>query len=254
MHPILAWLGWWEITAVCVIVLILFWSTRLPNIARGLRQGIEEFGKTIGEASSDNEKESGLVYEALTQDNRTAEFVYPHKLDFSPVSTVILFIAQGFGVGRIPFVPGTFGSIVGLLWFALLLLPGSFWVFLGGAIAAILVSVWVCGAAERLLQRRDPPSVVLDEIIAVPFCFLVWVAASFFRDGQMPSPRFFFGPDNWLLTLGVFVAFRFFDVIKPWPVRQSQKLAGGWGVTMDDVLAAGYVNLATGAALLIFSR
>ena len=53
---------------------------------------------------------------------------------------------------------------------------------------------------------------------------------------------YFFSAQTWPLTLGVFVAFRFFDVAKPWPVYQSQSLPGGWGVTIDDVLAAVYVN------------
>ena len=47
---------------------------------------------------------------------------------------------------------------------------------------------------------------------------------------------------TWPLTLGVFALFRFFDVVKPWPVRQSQALPGGWGITVDDALAAVYVN------------
>jgi len=170
------------------------------------------------------------------------------------VSRLALFLAQGFGVGRIPCAPGTFGSLLGLLWFALLLLPGNLWVFLGGTITASFLSVWVCGVAERLLQRRDPPSIVLDEIVAVPLCFVAWVGHLFFKTGAMPAAELFWGANTWLLTLGVFAAFRFFDVAKPWPVRQSQKLPGGWGVTLDDVLAAGYVNLATGAVLLIFSR
>ena len=95
---------------------------------------------------------------------------------------------------------------------------------------------------------------MLDEIVAVPLCFAVWVGYFFFKNEVMPAPEYFFTPSTWLPTLGVFVAFRFFDVLKPWPVRQSQNLPGGWGVTLDDVLAAGYVNLATGAVLLIFSR
>ncbi|HWH69205.1 MAG TPA: phosphatidylglycerophosphatase A, partial [Candidatus Sulfotelmatobacter sp.] len=51
--------------------------------------------------------------------------------------------------------------------------------------------------------------------------------------------------EAWLGTLGIFVAFRFFDVAKPWPVRQSQSLPGGLGITIDDALAAVYVNLVT---------
>jgi phosphatidylglycerophosphatase A len=46
-----------------------------------------------------------------------------------------------------------------------------------------------------------------------------------------------------MLVAGVFAAFRLFDILKPWPVRQSQVLPGGWGITIDDLLAAVYVNL-----------
>jgi phosphatidylglycerophosphatase A len=170
------------------------------------------------------------------------------------MQVLILWLAQGLGVGRIPVAPGTFGSLLGLLWFALLLLPRNLGLFLGGAIGAVFVSVWVCGEAERALQRRDAPSIVLDEIVAVPFCFAIWVGHFFFKNGAMPGPEYFFGANTWLLTLGVFAAFRFFDVLKPWPVRQSQKLPGGWGVTVDDVLAAVYVNVVTVAASFIFPR
>jgi phosphatidylglycerophosphatase A len=52
-----------------------------------------------------------------------------------------------------------------------------------------------------------------------------------------------------LSSIGIFALFRFFDILKPWPVRQSQKLPGGWGVTVDDVLAAGYVNIVALVAL-----
>ena len=95
-----------------------------------------------------------------------------------PVSAglVKLWIAQGFGVGRIPRAPGTFGSLVGVLWFGLLLMPGSMGIFIGGTIAAIALSVWLCGAGEQLLGQKDPGSVVLDEIAALPVCFLGWVA------------------------------------------------------------------------------
>jgi phosphatidylglycerophosphatase A len=54
---------------------------------------------------------------------------------------------------------------------------------------------------------------------------------------------------NWLLGLGIFLAFRLFDIWKPWPVRQSQMLPGGWGITVDDVLAAIFVCL----IVLLFS-
>jgi phosphatidylglycerophosphatase A len=150
-----------------------------------------------------------------------------------------LWIAQGFGLGRIPFAPGTFGSFAGLLWFALLLWPGN-------------LRFYLLGTAESILHRTDPPSVVLDEIIAIPVCFTGWVVWVLFQSHAMPSLEFFF-IRNWLPTLGVIGVFRLFDVIKPWPVRQSQNLPGGWGVTVDDILAAVYVNAAV-LSVLFFTR
>jgi phosphatidylglycerophosphatase A len=163
---------------------------------------------------------------------------------------VKLWVAQGFGVGRIPVAPGTFGSVAGVLWFGLLLLTGSVWLFIAGTIAAIALSVWLCGAAEKILGQTDPGSVVLDEIAAMPVCFLGWVALLVCKTNELPRAAHFFSAHTWPLTLGVFVAFRFFDVAKPWPVYQSQSLPGGWGVTIDDVLAAVYVNL---VVLLVYA-
>jgi phosphatidylglycerophosphatase A len=163
---------------------------------------------------------------------------------------IILWLAQGFGVGRIPFAPGTFGSAVGFLWVLVLVRIGNFWLYLAGLILGVFLSIWLSGAAEKILKRTDPPSVVLDEIAAMPLCFLVWVAGAWFRSGQLPAPESFVSSQNWFRTVIVFVLFRFFDIAKPWPVRQSQKLPGGWGVTVDDLLAALYVAALT----LLFVR
>ncbi len=153
-----------------------------------------------------------------------------------------LWIAQGFGIGRIPVAPGTFGSLVGLVWFGLLLLTGSLWLFTGGTVAGIALSVWLCGFAEQRLGRKDPGSVVLDEIVAMPICFGAWIAAYGWAHGDLPHPGWLFTWPNAAWTVGIFLGFRVFDIVKPWPVRQSQSLPGGLGVTVDDVLAALYVN------------
>ncbi|MGH7969228.1 MAG: phosphatidylglycerophosphatase A family protein [Limisphaerales bacterium] len=160
-----------------------------------------------------------------------------------------LWVAEGFGVGRIPWAPGTFGSVVGIAWFWVLLAGGGYLVFMAGLVAGIALSVWLCGVAEERLGKKDPSSVVLDEISAMPLCFvaLVWLHA---RHGGWPEPAYFFSDGNWLSILGVFAAFRLFDVWKPWPVHQSQALPRGWGITVDDQLAALYVNAAT---LIIWS-
>jgi phosphatidylglycerophosphatase A len=156
---------------------------------------------------------------------------------------IILWLAQGFGVGRITFAPGTFGSLVGLMWFWILLLPKSPLIFILGICASIFISVWLCGSGEKILNQSDPGSIVMDEIIAVPICFGSWLALLFFKKGVWPAPEYFFSEKNWLMTIGIFILFRIFDVAKPWPVKQSQSLPGGWGVTVDDVLAALYVNV-----------
>jgi len=152
-----------------------------------------------------------------------------------------LWIAQGFGVGRIPIAPGTFGSIVGLGWFAVLLCAHSWAIFIVGNLLAVALSVWLCGGAERILNRRDPGSVVLDEIVAMPICFIGWLAIVWWPQHHWPGVEFFWV--RWPSTIGVFALFRLFDVLKPWPVRQSQNLWGGLGITVDDVLAAVYVNI-----------
>ncbi len=158
-----------------------------------------------------------------------------------------LWIAQGFGAGWAP-APGTFGSLVGLGWCALLLSTHSWTLFALGNVAAFALSVWLCGEGEKILQRKDPGSVVLDEIAAMPLCFVVWMLAAPPTPVGQPDLKFFCR--HWPGALVIFGLFRLFDVWKPWPVRQSQQLPGGWGVTVDDTLAAGYVNLVFGAALI----
>lgn len=155
----------------------------------------------------------------------------------------ILWLAQGCGLGRIPWAPGTFGSLGGLLWVCLLLLPGSLLVYILITLLSILASVWICQRAEGILKLRDPSSVVIDEIVALPICFLPWVINLWQETGTMPPPDFMAYDRNWLPTMILFVLFRVFDIVKPWPCGASQKWPGGWGVTMDDILAGIYVAL-----------
>lgn len=237
--------GGWEIVLVIALVLVLFGARKLPEIAKGLGTGFREFQDATNDLREElGVKETGLVHEALTCDNRTAEFVYPRRTERSEFfRSMILFIAQGFGAGRIPFAPGTFGSVVGLLWFAALLATKRFELFVLGALAGGWLSVWVCGAAERILKQKDPSSVVIDEIIAMPFCFLPWVTAGWLKTGVLPAVETLLTGRGMVFSAVIFGLFRLFDIWKPWPVRQSQGLSGGWGVTVDDVLAACYVAL-----------
>ena len=94
-----------------------------------------------------------------------------------------------------------------------------------------------------MLGKKDPGSVVIDEIAAMPACFGSWLALFAQQHRAFPGPGEVFLWGHGALVVSVFLAFRAFDVLKPWPVRQSQCLRGGWGITIDDFLAALYVNL-----------
>ncbi len=234
MH-LAAFFGGWEILLVIAVVLMLivFGAKKWPDLLNGLGRGVKEFRKASDEVTSELQRASGQ------EQNPDA-----------PKFSVRVFVAQGFGIGRIPFAPGTFGSFLGLAWFALLIATGNFWAYLAGCIEGIAFSIWLCDDAEKILDETDPGSVVLDEIIAIPFCFLPWVASLWMNGGTFPTVgNFFTGTALWK-TLAVVALFRLFDIWKPWPIRQIQRLPGGWGVTVDDLLAAVYVA----AISLIFLR
>ncbi|MDX1953554.1 MAG: phosphatidylglycerophosphatase A [Verrucomicrobiota bacterium] len=153
-------------------------------------------------------------------------------------------VAQGFGVGKIQIAPGTFGTLLGYPLLALLLLTQNWvcwWLGLGGM---ALLAVWTSSVAERVLRHKDPGSVVIDEIVAMPLClaaFLYFESAG--DDGVLMKPREVFSLIYFPVLAAHFILFRIFDIWKPWPVRQSQRLPNGWGITVDDLLAALYVNL-----------
>jgi phosphatidylglycerophosphatase A len=154
----------------------------------------------------------------------------------SGVDTAILFIAEGFGSGRMPVGPGTWGSLLGVGWLVLLLrIPDPIWATLA-ALLAVGIAIPICSRAERILGREDPGSVVLDEIVAVPLTFLgplivlgTWPLSSGVAD---LAHRFW---PEWVVG---FLAFRLFDIAKPGLIRRVQNLHSGWGVVADDILAA----------------
>jgi phosphatidylglycerophosphatase A len=112
-------------------------------------------------------------------------------------------------------------------------------------LVAIAASVPLCRRSEELLRQKDPSSVVLDEIVAIPLCFLGWIGTVYFSEGRLLQASDLFLRENVGLTISLFVAFRAFDIAKPWPIRQSQNFQGGWGVVVDDLLAALYVLAAS---------
>jgi phosphatidylglycerophosphatase A len=129
-------------------------------------------------------------------------------------------VALGFGVGLIPFAPGTFGTLLALPLFAWLhprLQATDFLILLG---ALYLIGVWCCDRTGRDLGVEDHKAMVWDETVA----FLAIL---------------FFTPPVLLWQAFAFLLFRLFDILKPGPVRYVERLfRGGFGVMIDDLLAA----------------
>ncbi len=151
---------------------------------------------------------------------------------------LILLLARGGGLGLAPKAPGTVGTLGGFPLTALLLWPGNFWIYLTGCVVLVPISAWVCGEAERILDREDPGEVVFDEIIAVPMCYLgVFALMTFHGDGMPTLQDVWELPQVWIWAVTGFGLFRLFDIWKPGPIDRAQSFHKGWGVTMDDVLA-----------------
>jgi phosphatidylglycerophosphatase A len=140
-------------------------------------------------------------------------------------SRVVINIATLGPVGRVKKGPGTAGTVVGLIWFTLFFYQGSLlaYLLLGGF--SIWLAVAICGEAEVRMGRSDPSEVVLDEFVAVPFCFL----------GLHP---YLLEGRGWAVVLAGFLLFRFFDIAKPLGIRSLQRMHGGAGVVIDDLAAA----------------
>ena len=155
----------------------------------------------------------------------------------------ILWLAEGFGSGRLRPGPGTWGSLVGcILTVPVLTLP--LWMAVSVTLAALLLAVPVCSRAEALLGKTDPGSVVLDEIVAIPLTLLPLKAGGLL--GVVSSGDLTVLPAHALWWAAAFALFRVLDIGKPGPIGALQHLPRGWGIVMDDVAA----GLITGLLLL----
>ncbi len=142
-------------------------------------------------------------------------------------------LATWWGAGYSPIAPGTAGTIAAIPFFLLLrLLP--LYGYLTCVLGIGLVACWAAGAAERIFQEKDSQRIVIDEVVG----FFITMTAL---------------PLTWPYLLGGFCLFRFFDILKPPPIRFiERKVKGGLGVVLDDVLAGVYaqISLRVIAALL----
>jgi phosphatidylglycerophosphatase A len=147
----------------------------------------------------------------------TARFLVNHPAHF---------IALGFGAGLAPFAPGTFGTLLAIPIAVLFRLYFSDATFGMSIVAFALIGVWAAEVTGRDLGVADHPAIVWDEVVA----FLLVL--------------YFVGDDVFLVGVAFFL-FRFFDIVKPPPIRQLDRgFQNGFGVMVDDLAAAGYTLLA----------
>lgn len=130
----------------------------------------------------------------------------------------IKWIAVGFGTGWSPVMPGTVGTLVGLplAWGLMQVSEVGMQAVLCGIMT--LLAIPICGAAEKIIGGKDPGCIVADEYLTLPITVI-----------GLSSP--------WALLSG-FVLHRIFDISKPPPIKQLQHIHGGFGIVVDDFLAA----------------
>lgn len=133
------------------------------------------------------------------------------------------FIALGFGAGLSPMWPGTVGALVALPLFALMSML-TLALSIGLLLLFLIVGIFACTHACAVLGKQDHGQIVWDETVGMLIVL-------------------FTVPQEWPWWLAAFIAFRFFDIAKPWPVRLADVYTGdGLAVMLDDVLAAAYAS------------
>lgn len=147
------------------------------------------------------------------------ERLFPWSANISPRISINLSTLWGLGNLR---APGTWGSAVGVLFYLLFFDGLSFWTYIILAALVAYAAVGICDAAERHLKMRDPGKIILDEFVAMPFCYIAFQGQSYTTAGILVG----------------FALFRFFDIKKPYFINDVQRFEGGLGCVADDVAAA----------------
>jgi phosphatidylglycerophosphatase A len=131
------------------------------------------------------------------------------------------FLAFGLGTGASPYAPGTVGTLLGIP-LVYLLSHWSLWVYLLVTVVLIAIGIWVCDKTSKDIGVHDHGGIVMDEVAG----YLVTMIAV---------------PVNVWTLIAAFFIFRFFDIIKPWPIGWIDKqVHGGVGIMVDDLLAGVY--------------
>ena len=141
------------------------------------------------------------------------------------------FVATFFYLGKLPFAPGSWGSLGALLLW--LLLPVTFSVHLSVIIILFVLGVYSSNKIAENLDDHDPSEVVIDEVVGMGISL-------------------FMLPHSFELYFLAFILFRIFDIFKPLFIYRIQNLSGGWGIMLDDVLAGLFTfALVNGIAIIL---
>ena len=140
-------------------------------------------------------------------------------------SFFVKFAATGLGLGYSPIIPGTIGSLLGILIF-FILIQFNVPLLISGCIIAALFFLGVITAtkAEKIFNKKDPGTIVIDEVVGC----LVYLYV-------IPL-------EIWCIILG-FIIYRILDIIKPFPAGSAEELRGGWGIMLDDLIAGVYTGI-----------
>ena len=140
-------------------------------------------------------------------------------------------LASVFGAGYAPVASGTVGSFVTVV--AIWLLPLTPLRIAVALVVVILVGIWAGSRVERVLGRKDPGVIVIDEVAGMLLSVILL-------------------PRTIPVLITAFLLFRLFDIWKPFPARESQALTGGVGVMVDDLIAGFYTLILIMGALTLF--
>ena len=140
-------------------------------------------------------------------------------------------LASVFGAGYAPVASGTVGSFVTVV--AIWLLPLTPLRIAVALVVVILVGIWAGSRVERVLGKKDPGVIVIDEVAGMLLSVILL-------------------PRTIPVLITAFLLFRLFDIWKPFPARESQALTGGMGVMVDDLIAGVYTLILIMGALTLF--
>ena len=157
---------------------------------------------------------------------------------------LIYWLGIGLGSGLPKRAAGTWGTVGGLV-VAIPMLWLGFWGFLAVTVVGALVGSYICGKTSDLMGVHDDPHIVWDEWVGMWVSLLPILWLHFYDDALLQGHQL----SLLLLYFAAFVAFRFFDILKPFPIKWVDKnVSGGFGILIDDILA----GLMAGVVLIVF--